>query len=316
VEAAALASSTPYGANAISLSFNVPGHARHSDKQEVADFNFVSPQYFTTMSQPMLRGRDFRDSDDGQHASVAIVNASFARKYWQGLDPIGRKFRQGGRDFGGGGRDIEVVGVVKDARDRDLRKGASPAVYLPVKQAQTSGLTLLARINGAPATTIPSLLAVVATVDKHIPVSSVHTLDLQIEAGISSERILGHLSALFAALATLLAGIGLYGVIAYSVARRTREIGIRVATGALQRDIGILFARESLFLVVMGIVVGIPAAIASARVLQSLLYGVTTSDTVTLVISIAALVLASAAAIITPLWRAIRMSPMAALRYE
>lgn len=309
VKAASLASSTPYGANAISFSFVVPGYTPKGNQDEIADFNFVSPDYFATLGQPLLRGRDFADSDKQGRPRVAIVNESFASRYFRGVDPVGRKFRQGDSD-------IEIVGVVKDARDRSLRSGPDTGVYLPVKQAQTSGLNVLVRARAEPSNITPSLLAIVASIDRRMPVYSVHTLDVQIEAGLSSERILGELSVMFAALATLIAGIGLYGLMAYSVTRRTREIGIRLSTGAQQSDIGMLFARESLLLVTLGVVLGIPLALISVNVLKTLLFGVTATDPTTLAASVASLLLAACAATIMPLRRATRVSPMTALRYE
>ena len=309
VRAASLASSTPHGSSAISLSFVVPGYTPQSHRDEVADFNFISPDYFATLGQPLLRGRDFADSDDQGRPRVAIVNERFAKRYFRGVDPVGRKFRQGGSD-------IEIVGVVKDVRDRTLRGGPDTGVYLPVKQAQTSGLNVLVRASAEPSNIVPSLLAIVASIDRRMPVYSVHTLDVQIEAGLSSERILGHLSAMFAALATLIAGVGLYGLMAYSVTRRTREIGIRLSTGAQQRDIGMLFARESLLLVALGVLIGVPVALVSVNLLKSLLFGVTATDPATLIASVLALLLAGCAATIMPLRRATRVSPMTALRYE
>lgn len=309
VKASSLAYSTPYGSMAISMTVQVPGYVPQSNRDDIADFNFVSPGYFATLEQPLLQGRDFSASDDSGHPRVAIVNEAFARQYWRNLDPIGRKFQQGDGD-------VEVIGIVKNAQDRDIRKGPGPGVYLPAKQAQTSGLTLLVRAGKDPAKIVPSLLAIVASIDKHMPVYSVHTLDVQIESGFSSERILGHLSALFAILATLLAGVGLYGLMAYSVTRRTREIGIRLSAGARPRDIGILFARESLILVGLGALIGVPVALISVGVLKSLLFGVTINDPLTLVASIFTLFMAALAATTVPLWKATRVSRMVALRYE
>ena len=159
-------------------------------------------------------------------------------------------------------------------------------------------------------------MAIVRSIDKRVPISSVHTLDTEIEAGLSTEKILGYLSSMFAALATLLAGIGLYGVLAYSVLRRTREIGIRLAIGAQRRDIGLLFAWESFGLVLLGLVIGGPVALASVRALKSLLFGVSTTDLLTLTISVVVLAGAALLAIAVPLWRAMRIQPTIALRYE
>jgi ABC-type antimicrobial peptide transport system permease subunit len=149
-----------------------------------------------------------------------------------------------------------------------------------------------------------------------MPVFSVHTLDIDVEAGLSTERILSYLSTLFAALATLLAGIGLYGVLSYSIARRTREIGIRFAVGAQRRDVIALFARESLTLVLIGLSIGGPLAIISAPALRSLLFGVAATDPLTLFISVVVLALAAVLAISIPLWRAARVDPVVTLRWE
>jgi predicted permease len=309
VKAASLAASTPNGFMEVSLSIEVPGYTRKSDSDEIVGFNFVSPDYFATMGQPLLRGKDFRERDDKNAPRTAIVNEQFVRHYFARRDPIGQKFRQGGGD-------VEIVGVVADARDRSIRGGPEEMVYVPEKQGQTSGLTVLVRTDNHPKAIIPSLLAIVRSIDRRMPVYSVHRLDIDIQAGLSSERILGYLSALFAALATLLAGIGLYGALAYSVVRRTREIGIRFAIGAQRRDVAGLFARESLLLVAAGVIIGGIGGLAAARVLKSLLFGVSTTDFATLVVSVAALGAAAVLATAIPVWRATLVDPMNAIRYE
>jgi ABC-type antimicrobial peptide transport system permease subunit len=149
-----------------------------------------------------------------------------------------------------------------------------------------------------------------------MPVASVHTLNAQIEAGLSSERILGYLSGLFAALSTLLAGIGLYGVLSYSVTRRTREIGVRFAIGAQTSDVAVLFARESFILFALGLIIGSPLALMSMQVLKGLLFGVNSTDASTLFLSVCVLASATFLAIAVPLWRAARVNPLIALRYE
>jgi predicted permease len=309
VTAASLAASTPNGFMEISLSVEVPGYTRKSDSDEIVAFNFISPDYFATFGQPLLRGRDFSERDDKHAPRTAIVNEKFVRHYFARQDPIGRKFRQGGGD-------VEIVGVVADARDRSIRGGPEETVYVPEKQGQTSGLMVLVRTDSNPKAVIPSLVAVVRSIDKRMPVYSVHTLDVDIQAALSSERILGYLSTLFAALATLLAGIGLYAVLAYSVVRRTREIGIRFAIGAQRLDVAGLFARESLMLVAAGVVIGGIGGLAVTRVLKSLLFGVGTTDVVMLAISVVVLGVAAALATALPVWRATRVDPMNAIRYE
>lgn len=310
MEAASLAATPPNGSMGISMSVGVPGFvSKEGGSEVIAYFNFISPQYFETLGQSLLRGRDFTERDNKNAPRVAIVNEKFARHYFSGRDPVGRKLLQGGGSF-------EIVGVVADARDQNVRKGPEETVYLVEKQSQTSGLTILVRTTDDPRRIIPALLGIVQTVDRRLPVLSIPTLDVDVQAGLSSERILGYLSTLFAALATLLAGIGLYGVLAYSVVRRTHEIGVRFAIGAQRRDVAGLFARESFVLVLVGLAVGTPVALGSARALRSLLFGVGATDPLTLIISVVVLALAAFLATSIPLWRAARVSPIIALRWE
>jgi predicted permease len=309
VQAASLASSTPNGSMEISLTIEVPGYTPKAAQDDVVNFNFISSQYFESLGQSLLRGRDFTERDNRNAPRVAIVNQKFVRHYFGGRDPIGRKFRQGAGQ-------VEIAGVVADARDHGARQGSADTVYVPEKQGQTSGLTLLVRTAGNPQRVIPSLLGIVQSIDPRMPVYSVHTLDMDVEAGLTTERILGYLSTLFAALATLIAGVGLYGVLAYSIVRRTREIGIRFAVGAQRRDVASLFARESLILVLVGLAIGAPVALVSAHALRSLLFGVGATDPLTLLISVVVLALAALLATSIPLWRAARVNPVTALRWE
>jgi len=309
VRAASLAAGTPNGSMEITSVIEVPGYNAKDAKSAGAVFNFISPHYFETLGQSLLRGRFFDERDNRNSPRVAIVNQKFVRHYFAGLDPVGRKFLEGGGE-------IEIAGVVSDSRDYGVRTGPRDTVYMPEKQGQTSGLTLLVRTDGDPQRVIPSLLGIVQSIDPRMPVFSVHTLDMDVEAGLTTERILGYLSTLFAALATLLAGIGLYGVLAYSIARRTREIGIRFAIGAQRRDVAGLFARESLILVLVGLIIGAPVALISARALRTLLFGVGATDPFTLLISVIVLALAALLATSIPLWRAARVNPVIALRWE
>lgn len=307
VKAASLTLSPPFGSTSLSESIKIPGLTG----EPVVFTDLISPHYFETMGQRLLRGRDFNEHDGLKSARVAIVNEKLARHYFPGRDPVGLKFQEGQV-----GRDIEIVGVVKDMMEGGVRAGPLEIAYMPEKQSRTSGLVLLARTADDPRRVIPSLLGIVKSIDPRLPVFSVHTLDVDVEMGLSSERMLGFLSSLFAVLATLLAGIGLYGVIAYSVTRRRREIGIRLAVGAQRGDVAELFARESLALVLAGLAIGAPLALVSARALRSLLFGVTAADPVTLIASIAVLGLAAVLATWMPLARAARTHPMAALRHE
>ena len=310
VAAASLASSTPHGALSVTMGIEVPGYVPGPVRGDaVASFNFVSSGYFETLGQSLIRGRDFDAGDERGRPLVAIVNETLVEHYFDGRNPVGRQFRQGGEE-------VEIVGVVTDAREQAIRSAPADTVYIHEKQGPTSGMTLLVRAEGGPERIVPPMLAMVRSIDRRMPVASVHTLDVDVGAGISSERLLGYLSTLFAALTLVLAGIGLYGVLAASIVRRTREIGLRSALGARRRDLVVLFGRESATLVVVGVTVGGVLALASAPALSSVLFGVGATDPVTLIGSIGVLAVVALLATAIPLWRAARVDPMVALRQE
>jgi predicted permease len=307
VVAASLATVTPLEGGMISLRLGVPGRLARSSDQE-ANFNMVSPNYFKTLNQPMLGGRDFGERDTKKTPRVAVVNELFAAQYFPGQNPIGQRFQMGG--------DIEIVGLVKNAHYQTLRERLCPLVYLPVKQTQSSGYKLLVRSNVPARTAIADTEAVIRSVDSKLPIYDVRELQDDIERGISSEYVLSFLSMLFSALATLLCSIGIYGLIAYAVSRRTREIGVRLAIGAQKTDVAKLFLRESIVIVGAGIALGVPLALVSTRVLQGLLYGVEPADVPTLVTTIAIFLMAGLVATFLPTLRATRIEPLQALRYE
>jgi predicted permease len=309
VRAASSASTVPNGSMAISMGIDVPGYTPKQAGDDIVAFNFISPDYFATIGQRLHQGRDFSDRDGMNSPRVAVVTQKFAHRFFGNQSPVGRRFRQGGGD-------IEIVGVVQDARDQSVRNGPEPTVYLPEKQGQTSGLTILVRSQQEPAAIIPSLLAMVRSIDSRMPIYSVRTLDADVAAGLSTEKILGYLSTLFAALAISLASIGVYGVLAYAVARRTREIGVRFAIGAARHDVAGLFARESLVLVLAGLALGAPVALVSGLAIKSLLFGVAATDPLTMCLSLGVLVAAVILAMAIPLWRAASVNPTIALRYE
>ena len=308
IAAASFAVVTPVEGSMISLPVSVPGHIpKPSDPQ--TNFNMISPGYFNTLSQTLLAGRDFSDSDAMKAPRVAIVNQLFAEQYMAGRNPVGRHFKA---DTG----DVEIVGVTKDARYQTLRETPGPLVYMPAKQTKSSGYTLLVRPRLETRQAIADITRIVRSVDTRLPIYGVRELRDQIDQGISSERVLSFLSTLFSALATLLCGIGIYGLIAYAVSRRTREIGVRFAIGAQKMDVAKLFLRESALLVAAGILAGIPLALASTRILRNLLYGVAPSDPITLTLTIAIFIVAGLLASILPVLKAARIEPMQALRNE
>ena len=311
VKAAALTLGSPFSTSGVGISMDieVPGYTKRLGVDVAPAIHCVGPGYFATLNQRFLLGRDFSERDGRSAPRVAIVNEKFARHYFGGLDALHRHFRQGGGD-------LEIVGVVANTHDQSLRSGFEAIVYWPERQSTTTALSLVARVQSNPEQIMPSLLAIVRGIDPRLPVSSIGTVDASIDAGLSTERMLAFLSNLFAGLATLLSGIGLYGVISYSVTRRRREIGIRFAVGAQRGDVAQLFVREILVLIASGIAAGIPLALASTTFLKSLLFGLSSTDAVSLCASILALLLAAFLASALPLWKAMRVDPISALRYE
>ncbi len=307
VRAASLASGTP-GGYTLTTNIDVPGYIpRPIPGDAGVSLRFVSPQYFVTMGQELLRGRDFNGRDTPGSARVAIVNQAFVDHYLIGRDPVGVEFRHGQVS-------MTIVGVSADAREYSVRSTPDETVYLPERQGPPAKLTLLARAESDPQQIIPSLTGVVRTIDRRMPVFSVHTLDKEVAAGLSSERILGYLSTLFAAFAILGAAIGLHGVMSYWTSRRAHEVGIRLALGAQNRDLVTLFGRESLTLIIVGLGLGVPLALASARVLGGLLFGLAPNDALTLTGSAVLVLVICLLATFPSLWRTLRADPAIALR--
>jgi predicted permease len=287
----------------------VPGYIKKpSEKMIIVDLDAVSPDYFATLGVQRLLGRDFSASDTMHRARVAILNERFVKRYYGGRNPVGTHLKEGDSD-------LEIIGVVADSR-YGPRSEPKPVLYLAAAQTQTSGLKLIVRTNVPPQQIIASLRALVSSIDPKMPVYAIQTLETQLQSGMSTERMLSYLSTLFAILASLLAAIGLYGVVSYGVTRRTREIGIRFAVGAQRTHVAQLFLREAILLIAVGLVAGLPLAWISSRLLASLLYGVRSTETQMLVASIIVLLVAAFLAIATPLWRATRIQPIEALRHE
>ena len=293
VSAASVAVVSPLSGAMITLDVEVPGRIKRASDEE-AGFNAISPDYFRTLNQRMLSGHDFSDRDVKNARNVAIVNQLFVKQFLPPGDPIGLHFKVGGDDR-------EIVGLVSNARYQTLREKLWPVVYAPVKQTQSSGFVILVRTAQSQQQAVAGIEYAVHAVDAKLPIADMKELQAQIDQGMSSERVLSFLASLFGALATLLCSLGIYGLIAYAVSRRTREIGIRFAIGAQKKDVAGLFLRESLLLVAAGIVAGIPLAIASTRMLKSLLFGVAPMDVTTLAWTIGIFLAAGLMASLLPL---------------
>jgi len=298
------------------ISFEDPEHPVSKGQQAAADFTTVTPDYFTTMQIPLLEGRDFSDRDDAKSSRVMMVNQAFAQTFFPGEDAIGKKIKPGA----GSSSDVpfsEVVGVVGNIRlattDREMR----PAMYVPASQLiDWCCLYTVVRTSVDPLSLEPSIRHLVSTLDKNIPVTQVRTMKELMFRQLSQPRFAMVLIGTFAGLAIVLIVVGLFGVMIYSVARRTREIGVRMALGAPRTRVLKMVLWEASILLALGIVIGVIAALVSTSVLQSMLYGVESRSPVVLVVVSTLVTLAGLAAAYVPAFRAAKVDPMVALRYE
>jgi predicted permease len=269
----------------------------------------VGPEFFSTMRIPMMTGRPLTREDSESTRDVAVVNRAFIKKFLENRTPLGVHF--GGADPKDS--QYEIVGVVGDTRYAGLRDEIAPTAYIPLKGGDAHFALRTATNSQA---LLPAVRKVVSDLDSNLPLFDVRTQTERIERLLFSERLLARLASLFALLALVLACIGLYGLLSYEVGRRTREIGIRAALGAQNRDVLRLVGRQGLVLVALGIVSGIAVATGVTRSLRSLLYGVQPGDPTTFFGVCALLTIVALAACYIPARRATRVDPMAALRYE
>jgi predicted permease len=276
---------------------------------------FISPRFFETMGIPVLLGRDFTIQDDQGTPKVAIVNEKFARRYFGGANAIGRHVGNGGNP--GTKTDIEIVGVVKDTKYESMRDEIPYELYLPYRQVEfVVGMTAYLRTEADPENMFALLRRTVREVDSNVPVYRMRTLEQQVDKSLMSERLLATLSAIFGCLATLLAAVGLYGVMAYMVARRTREIGIRMALGASGGSVVWLVMREVLLLAVVGLAIGLPSAWALTRLVETQLFGIQPADPLTMTMAAIGIAAVATLAGYLPARRATGIDPMRALRWE
>jgi putative ABC transport system permease protein len=269
----------------------------------------VTPGYLEAVHATLLRGRTFSDRDGAKDPPVVIVNETLARTYWRDQDPIGKHITLGRQPFA-----TEVVGLIADIRNRGFSADTSPEMILPMAQLPWPFMNLAVRTQADPHGVVQAVRAQVAEMDRDLPVTAIQTMDDVIEATSTSPRFTTILLGALSATALLLAIVGIYGVIAYSVAQRTQEMGIRLALGASQADILRLVLRQGLVLAMFGIALGLTAALALTRYLSSLLYHVSTTDSWTFAGSAVVFAAVALAASYVPARRATRVDPMVALR--
>ncbi len=313
VEAAAIGVNPVVGDNIDMRTVHVEGYQPREDEDMNPYADSVSPGYFATLGIPLRMGREFNQADRFRAPRVAIVNTAFATYFFKGENPLGRRFGFGHDK----GYPIEIVGVVANSKYSRVEEKTPRAVYLPFAQEEQPGsLVVYARAAGDPKGLFATIRRTVRRVDPVLPVNRLRTMREQVDSNLSAQRLIATLSGFFAGLATILAAIGLYGVMAYTVTRRTREIGIRLALGAARGSVLRLVMREVAVLTAAGVAIALPASAALSRLLRSELYGVGPNDPLSVAAALIALVAVALVAGYIPAERATRVNPNIALRYE
>ena len=310
VESVALANYVPLNIGGSSdTSFRVDGYEPGPNEQVWAYYNHVTPGYFHTIRNPFVAGRDFDFTDTDDTEDVVIISRQMAEQYWPDRDPLGQKVW-----FGNNGSTI--VGVVEDVKYRQVNEQPVRLMYFPVFQSNRQGLTIHVRTSGDPASLAPVVRKEIAGMDPNLPVFGVQTLRETVGSSAIQQRMAGSMMGAFGLLALALASVGIYGVLAYAVSQRTHEIGIRMALGAGRGDVLKLVLRQGLLLISIGTIIGVAGAFGLTRLTSSLLFGVSPTDPVTYLGAAALLIGVSLLACYFPAWRATKVDPMVALRYE
>ncbi len=293
----------------------IEGYSAKQDERPDPHMQYCSPGFFKTLKIPILLGRDFNDRDVAGAPKVGIVNQKFVKRYFGGADPLGRHIGMGIDP--GTKTDIQIVGVVGDTKYESMRDEIPYELYIPNDQKGfANGVTVYTRAEGDPTRMFNMLRTAVRGVDASVPMYDMRTLDDQMEISLLTERLLAALSSVFGCLATLLAALGLYGVMAFMVSRRTREIGIRMALGAGQGSVVWMVLRETLTLGGVGVAIGLAAAYAATRLIQTQLFGVQSTDLLTMAAASLGIAAVTALAGYIPARRATGIDPMSALRWE
>jgi putative ABC transport system permease protein len=283
------------------------GRALPVAERPLSDIRQVNPDYFRTLGIPLRSGRIFADSDRSRQ--VALLSAMTAERVWPAENAIGKRFQMGGQS-------IEVIGVVGDIHGVSLSRAPSNTLYVPYWQRSFTEYSLVARTAAEPRSAASAIRAAIREVDRDLPMAAIRTMEDVVDASVAQRRFQMSLVLLFAAAALLLASLGIYGVISYSVEQRTGEMGIRLALGAAPAGILRMVMRQGLLPVVCGLAAGVAGSVAAGRLLGSFLFGVTAQDPLTIAAVCGLLAAVSMAAIYVPARRATRVDPVTALRYQ
>jgi putative ABC transport system permease protein len=307
----------PLSGDRFSISFEIEGRPLPPKDHPSADFFAAGVGYFKTMGIPILKGRDFEDRDKHGSTPVIIITDAFARQYFPNEDPIGKRIKPGIGTYEDEDNPMrEVIGVVGDIRNRSLNTEPKPAYYVPQTQVPFSQLVAVVKTTGEPHSLVSAATKVVAAMDQDIPLFGVKSMPEYLSSSVAAPRFSTTLLAIFAAVALVLTIVGLYGVMSYSVAQRTNEIGIRLALGAQSRDVLLMIVKQGGMLILLGLAIGLVGAFALTRLIASLLFGVTAKDPITFGAVAVLLAIVALLACYIPALRATKVDPMDALRCE
>jgi putative ABC transport system permease protein len=310
----------PLSGDRFMISFQIEGREVARKDEPSADIFFTGVGYFRTMGIPIVKGRDFDDRDQHGSPRVLIITEEFARQYFPNEDPIGKRLRPGISTYEDEDTPTavsrEIVGVVADIRNRNLDTTPKPAYYVPQTQIPFSQATVVVKTLNEPHSLVSGMTKEVTAMDADLPVFGVKTMREYLAASVATPRFSTTLLSIFAGVALVLTLVGLYGVMSYSVAQRTNEIGIRLALGAQSRDVLLMIVKQGSFLIALGLGIGLLGAFAASRLVASLLFGVTAKDPFTFAVVAVLLGLVGLLACYIPAWRATKVDPMEALRCE
>jgi len=312
VDAVGVVNQLPFSGRNLGLNFTVGGQPPVKPEDTAsANFRLVSPGYLQAMGIPLKRGRDFNDHDRRDSTPVALINETLAKHYFANEDPIGKQLNIEGQQA-----PREIVGIIGDVKQIKLDAEVKSEIYVPFFQIAVPAMNIVVRTTTDPGSMTSAVLRQISRVDPDQPVYQVKTMDEYLGESMAQRRLSTVLLGVFAALALILAALGVYGMMSYLVSQRTREIGVRMALGARQLDILKLVVRHGMWLSILGIAVGVAAALLLTRIMTSSLYGISASDPLTYVGISALLALIALLACLIPARRALKVDPIIALRYE
>jgi putative ABC transport system permease protein len=311
IQSAAIVFPSPLDRSQAGSRFTIEGREMAGADRPFASFASISPDYFRTLGIPLLSGRIFTNRDRDPAPAVVIVNAVLARRYWPGEDAVGQRLR-----FDEDSQWMTVVGVVGDSRNISLAQTPAPLLYIPLHQFPLPFMSIVARSAGGTAAVASAVRGALHAVDPDVPVGRIRPLREVVSASVAEPRFRTLLVVSFAAMALILAAVGVYGLISYGVALRTREFGIRVALGAQPRQVLLPVLREGLVLALAGIGLGALGSLAATRLLTGMLFEIEATDPVTFIVAALALLATGLVASYVPSRRTLKVDPLTALRAE